>query len=606
VNRRDLLRGLATAAGIGKAWSRPAAAHSFGWRDSHFLLDGKPFLIRSGSMHYLRVPRAYWRDRMKKMRALGLNTLCTCVFWNAHEPRPGEFDFTGNLDIAEYVRTAQSEGLCVLVRPGPYVCAEWDFGGLPAWLLADPAARVRSADPKFLEAAGRYMKQVGKQLAPLQITRGGPILMVQVENEYGSFGSDKTYLNAVSKMIQDAGFDTTLYTSDGSGARNLAGGTLDGVLSVINFGDGSDARREFANFARFRSDVPRMCGEYWAGWFDHWGEKHHVTDPRRSEGLDWMLSQGISFNLYMAHGGTSFGYMAGANFGPAYQPDTSTYDYDAPIDEAGRLTEKFRVYREVIARHLPAGETLPSPPAPLPMIEIPRFELKQSASLFTHLPEPRRSEDPLPMEAVGQNYGFLLYRKKLAGAVKGTLKIPDFHDYAVICQGSRRLGTLDRRRNEIHLDVDLDGSAPLDILVENMGRVNFGPELVRDRKGILGKVLLGSQELRGWEIYSLPLWDPGRRPFETARAAAPGLYRGAFEIAVPGDTFLDLRGWGKGVAWVNGHCLGRYWRVGPQQTLFLPAPWLKRGSNEIVVLDLEDSSTRSIAGLKDPVYQTPA
>ncbi len=602
-----MLRGLAIAAGIGKAWGRPAAAHSFGWRDSRFLLDGKPFLIRSGEMHYPRVPRAYWRDRMKKMRALGLNTLCTYVFWNAHEPRPGQFDFAGNLDIAEYVRTAQSEGLWVLVRPGPYICTEWDFGGLPAWLLADPGARVRTADPKFLEATRRYMERVGEQLAPLQIARGGPILMVQVENEYGSFGSDKTYMNAVRTMIRDAGFDGTLYTSDGSGARNLAGGTLDGVLSVINFGDGSDAVREFADFARFRTNVPRMCGEYWAGWFDHWGEKHHVTDPHRSvEGVDWMLSQGISFNLYMAHGGTSIGYMAGANFGPAYQPDTSAYDYDAPIDEAGRLTEKFRVYRQVLTRHLPAGETLPPPPEPLPMIEIPRFELKHSAPLFSHLPEPSHSEDPLPMESVGQNYGFLLYRKKLGGRAKGTLEIPDFADYAVICQGSRRLGTLDRRLNQTRLEVDLDASGPLDILVENMGRVNFGPELVRDRKGIRGKVLLGSEPLHGWEIYSLPLSDPGPWPFDEARAGAPALYRGTFEIAVSGDTFLDLRGWGKGVVWVNGSCLGRYWRVGPQQTLFLPAPLLKRGSNQIVVLDLEDSSTRSIAGIENPVYQTPA
>ena len=609
-NRREFLAAALAAPLAPAVRAQAAAGHTFGWKDDHFLLDGEPFLIRSGEMHYPRVPRPYWRDRMRKMKALGLNTLCTYVFWNLHEPHPGRFDFTGNLDLAEYLRTAQSEGLHVLLRPGPYICSEWDFGGLPAWLLADPDIQVRSADPKFLQAARRYMQRVGREAAPLQITRGGPILMVQVENEYGSFGSDKVYLAAVRKMIQDSGFDVTLYTSDGSGKSNLAGGTLEGVLSVINFGDTSNPEREFANFAAFRQGVPRMCGEFWVGWFDHWGERHHTTAPARSaQGLEWMLSRGISASLYMVHGGSSWGFMSGANNGRVYEPDISGYDYDAPIDEAGRPTAKFHALREVLARY--AGGPLPEPPAPLPMIAIPRFELRQAAALTARLPKPLRSPAPLTMEAAGQSYGFILYRKPIEKAFRGPLEIADARDYAVVLQGGKKLGTLDRRLHQARLDVELAAGQPLDILVENMGRTNFGPLLTSDRKGIAGKVTLGGEELTGWETYPLPLDDPDRWPFSSKAASVPALYRGAFQVDQPGDTFLDLRGWGKGIAWVNGHNLGRYWKIGPQQTLFVPAPWLKRGSNEAIVLDLEEGGSdredraRSLAGLTGPVYETP-
>jgi len=588
----------------------PAAAqsptHSFTSRADQFLLDGAPFLIRSGEMHYPRVPRPYWRDRMRKMRAMGLNTLCTYVFWNLHEPEPGKFDFTGNLDLAEYIRTAQAEGLYVLLRPGPYICTEWDFGGLPSWLLSTPDIKVRSADPRFLQAAARYMTRLGKEVAGLQIHRGGPILMVQVENEYGSFGSDHEYMGAVRHMIQDAGFDCQLYTSDGSGKSNLAGGTLDGVLSVINFGDGSNPEREFANFAAFRQNVPRMCGEFWYGWFDHWGEQHHTSKPKPgADGVEWMLSRGISFNLYMAHGGTTFGFMSGANWSRAYQPDTSAYDYDAPLDEAGRPTAKFHAIRDVTMKHLGAGETLPEPPAPLPMIAIPRFELTESAPLAARLPKPISSKKPLTMEAVGQDYGFILYRHRPARAAKGTLEVTEARDYAVVSQGERRLGVLDRRQRQSKLEVELTAGEPLDILVENMGRINFGPQLVSDRKGITEKVTLNGEELTPWEIYPLPIADPARWPFSTKPAAAPALHRGTFRLTATGDTFLDMRGWGKGIVWVNGHNLGRYWRIGPQQSLFVPAPWLKPGANQIIVLDLEEHGPRSIQSATDPVYETP-
>jgi beta-galactosidase len=538
---------------------------------------------------------------------MGLNTLCTYVFWNLHEPQPGQFDFTGNLDLAEYIRTAQAEGLYVLLRPGPYICTEWDFGGLPSWLLHTPDIKVRSADPRFLSAAARYMTRVGKEVAGLQIHRGGPILMVQVENEYGSFGNDKEYLGAVRHMIQDAGFDGQLYTSDGSAKSNLAGGTLDGVLSVINFGDDSNLEREFSNFLTFRENAPRMCGEFWYGWFDHWGENHHTSKAKPgADGLEWMLSHGISCNLYMAHGGTTFGFMSGANGGHVYEPDTSAYDYDAPIDEAGRPTEKFRAIRDVIAKHLPAGEKLPELPAALPMISIPRFHLTESAPLTARLPKPAPSEKPLTMEAIGQDYGFILYRYKPARAAKGTLEITEARDYAVISQGEKRLGVLDRRLRQTKLDVELNAGVPLDILVENMGRINFGPQLVSDRKGITEKVTLNGDQLTAWEIYPLPIADPARWPFSTKPVAGPALHRGAFSLTATGDTFLDMRGWGKGIVWVNGHNLGRYWRIGPQQSLFVPAPWLKRGANQIIVLDLEEGGPRSIQSATDPIYETPA
>ncbi len=575
----------------------PPAPHSFGYAGEHFLLDGKPFVIISGEMHYPRVPRPYWRDRMRKMRALGLNTLCTYVFWNVHEPEPGKFDFTGNLDVAEYIRTAQGEGLWVILRPGPYICSEWDFGGLPSWLLSAPDLKVRTTDPRFLEAAAKYLKRVGEQLAPLQITRGGPIIMVQVENEYGSFGSDHDYMNAIRGIIRDAGFEVTLYTADGPDKKNLEGGTLPDLPAAINFGQG-DPSPEFAKFAGFRQGVPRLCGEYWAGWFDHWGERHRATSPEgAAQGLDWMLSRGISVNLYMFHGGTSWGFMSGANFDGNYQPDVSSYDYDAPLDEAGRPTRKFFLMRETIKRYLPAGSQLPELPEPLPMIEIPRFELREAAALAGLLGNPILSEHPKTMEALGQLYGFVLYRKRVAKRTRGLLEIEGVRDYAVVSQGTRRLGLLDRRLRQESLEVELESGEPLDILVENMGRVNFGPCLVDNRKGIVGPVTLDGSVLTGWENYPLPMTDLSALRFSTSKVTEPAFLQGQFKVSSLGDTFLDMRGWGKGYVWLNGHNLGRYWRIGPQQCLFLPATWLNEGVNQVVVLDLEPSNHRTLQGL---------
>ena len=591
---------------VGTAFAQ-SPKHAFAIDGERFLLDGKPLQIRSGELHYPRVPREYWHDRMQKMRALGLNTLTTYVFWDLHEPRPGVFDFTGNLDLGAFLKAAQEEGLFVLLRPGPYVCSEWDLGGLPSWLLANEQMKIRSRDPQFLAAVTRYMRKVGEIAAPLQITRGGPVLMVQVENEYGSYGSDHDYMRAIQTSIRDAGFDVPLYTSDGAEESDLKGGTLPDVLSVINFSASDSPEGQFSSFAKFRTGVPKMVGEFWTGWFDHWGETHHLTNPaKEAANLEWLLSRGISFNLYMVHGGSSPGPMAGANFSDRYEPDISSYDYDAPIDEAGRLTPKFFALREVIRKHLSPDETLPEPPAPLPVVETPRIQFKAGSPLARLLGAPVRGESPKPMEMLGQAYGMVLYRHAVDQAASGKLELNEARDYALVSQGGKLLGILDRRKKETSLDVSLTAGAPLEILVDAMGRVNFGARLVDDRKGIVGSVKLNGQELKGWEMFPLPLENLHKLKFKTGRVqTGPAFYRAHFDLKPMGDTFFDMRGWGKGYVWVNGHNLGRYWGVGPQQSLYCPAVWLKIADNQIIVLDLDANAARTLQGHVNPVWATP-
>jgi beta-galactosidase len=591
---------------LGAALRCPAAPHTFAVAGNDFQLDGKKLLIVSGELHYPRVPRMYWRDRMKKMKAMGLNTLTTYVFWNAHESERGKFDFTGDLNVAEFVRTAQEEGLWVILRPGPYVCAEWDLGGFPAWLLRDPSLRIRQNDAKFLEAASAYMKQVGRQLAPLMVTHGGPILMVQVENEYGSFGADHAYMEAVRHMIREAGFDGQLYTADGSSEKQLTGGTLPDLPAAINFGNEQEPAREFAKLAKLRPTGPRMCGEFWAGWFDTWGEKHQTTPVERAAAaLDWMLSRGISVSLYMIHGGTSFGFHAGADFRKSYMPDTTSYDYDSPIDEAGRTNAKFTALRNVIRRYLPEGTALPDPPAQTSMISIPRFEFREAKPLAEIYGAPTASKTPLSMEELGLAHGLVVYRTKVKQEFHGGLELDKLHDYAIVYADGKPLGTVDRRLEQRSIPVDLKSGGTLEVLVDAMGHINFGPELLTDRKGLTA-VRTGGTALEGWEIYGVPLTDPPHDGFAAAKPTGPAFYRAKFEVGDVGDTYLRTSGWGKGYVWLNGHNLGRYWNVGPQQTLYVPAGWLNAGANEVVVLDLDPSGVRSMAGVQAPVWETAA
>ncbi|HEY1161025.1 MAG TPA: beta-galactosidase family protein [Terracidiphilus sp.] len=568
-------------------------AHVLRANGDHFELDGKTFQIISGAIHYARVPRAYWRDRLRKARAMGLNTVETYVFWNLHEPSPGQFDFSGQNDIAEFIREAQQEGLFVILRPGPYVCAEWDFGGLPAWLLREPGMEVRTSNPAFISDTTRWLHRLGQELAPLQSGNGGPIIAVQVENEYGSFGADHDYMEQIHHLLLDSGFDHAMfYTADG--ADEVKNGSLPELPAAINFGSGN-AKEEFAAFAKVRPNAPRMCGEYWDGWFDHWGEKHHLSDSAaEANELKWMLEQGYSVNLYMFHGGTSFGWMNGANIDEGkYDPDVTSYDYDVPVSESGELKPKFFLFRDVIREV--TGKTPPAPPAPLPARALDPIQFTRSASIWLTLPQAKDSQQILSMEDMGQSYGYILYRTTIANAQSGELRIDELHSYAQIYLDGVLAGTLDRRLNQSSLPVHIAHSnTRLDILVENTGRVNFGPQFPHERAGITHGVTLADNPLTGWQIYPLPMQNVTSIAYKSSQCAGACFYQATFQVEELADTFVDTRSLDKGEVFVNGQPLGRFWKIGPQGTLYLPAPWLKRGQNEIVVFDLSGQANPTL------------
>ncbi len=577
-------------------------AQSFRIEGDHFLLNGKPFRIFSGEMHYNRIPPEYWRDRLLKARAMGLNTICTYVFWDVHEPEEGKFDFSGGLDIAKYIRIAQEVGLHVMIRPGPYVCSEWDFGGLPSWLLKYDDIRVRCMDPAYIKAVERYIVWLGKELAPLQVTHGGPILLVQVENEYGSYGNDKEYLRTLEKIMRNAGFDVPFYTSDGGAEYLLESGTLPDALPVVNFG--GDPRGDFEALTKFRSGIPSMNGEFWCGWFTHWGDKKFGTSNLAgdSAAVRWMLENNKSFNLYMFHGGTNFGWMAGANFGSRYEPDITSYDYDAPLDEAGNPTRKYYVFRDLLANHVPdEGRRMPVPESP-PSIQVPDIRFDGVAPLLANLPTPKRIPQPECMEKLGQDYGFVLYRTNLVGPNSGDLNVTELHDFGLVYVDGCFVGTIDRTKNErgVKLPERAGRNQTLDILVEGMGRVNFGEHLL-DRKGITQRVTLRGVTLMDWQAFTLPmdaayLASLKFRPADTSDS--PKFFKSSFHLDQTGDTYLDMSRWTKGVVWVNGYNIGRYWSIGPQQRLYVPAPWLRKGKNELVDLDLFLKSAAPLKGME--------
>lgn len=571
--------------------------HLFTFNPEGFLLDGKPFEIWSGELHFQRIPRAYWRDRLMKARAMGLNTIATYVFWNQLEPRAGHWDFSGNNDLAAFIREAEAQGLYVIVRPGPYACAEWDFGGLPAWLLQKPDLKVRCMDPDYWSAAKRYVQKIASVLRPLQVQKGGPVIMLQVENEYGSYGNDREYLFALKKAWEQAGIQVPFSTGDGATPYMLEAGSLPGC--VVGLDPGAN-EGDFAVARKFSPDRPVYCSEYYPGWLTHWHEAYQQVDTTELvRDLDWLITHHKSWNLYVIHGGTNFGWMAGANYGgtqkwgDAYQPDITSYDYDAPISEDGTLKPKFFAIQRLLKKH--GAQPGPLPP-PTPIISIENIPLRPAGHLFSYLPAPVKRPQPVPMEALGQYYGYILYRTQLIGHHSGKLVITDLHDYADVYVNGKFVGALDRSQNRTTLDLPKIGAdeAPpqLDILVEAMGRINFGKYLL-DRKGITERVTLNGMTLMNWEIFSLPMGPdflqqtlqnpPSPRPFFDQ----PGqFFTGRFQLEQLGDTYLDLSDWPKGCVWVNGHHLGRYWDVGPQKKLYLPAPFLKLGENDIVIFDL--------------------
>lgn len=583
-----------------------APPHRFEVGKGAFLLDGQPFQILSGELHYPRIPRAYWRDRLQKAKAMGLNTVCTYVFWNVHEPKPGVWDFSGEKDLAAFVRTAQEEGLFVLLRPGPYVCAEWDLGGFPAWLLRTGGPLLRSADPAYLSAQQRYFERLGKELRDLQVTRGGPILMVQVENEYGSFGNDGAYVAAVRDGLRTAGFEVPLFTADWPDQGSLKAGALPDATPTVNFGSG--AAKAFPELAKFRPDAPGMNGEFWCGWFDAWGRPHRQTSAAdKAKEFAWMVERGHSVNIYMFHGGTNWGFWAGANGSDSdFAPDTTSYDYSAVLDEAGAPTDKFEAFRKVLQARRPDAK-LPDLPSPLPRIALPPVSLGEWAPLETLAGPTVKGRQPLSMEDLGATQGFVRYRTRVRGPLKADLACERVHDVAYVSLDGRRVATLDRRLNQrtVRDLVIPKGSHTLELLVEHQARINYGEPLRTDRKGLLGAVRLGGREVLDWEMATLPCEDLAGLRFQRGEAPAgkPAFRRGTFTVTTPGDTFLDMGAWGKGLVWVNGHNLGRHWSIGPQQTLFLPGCWLKPGANELVVLELLGTSARTVEGRTAPRFE---
>ena len=608
--------------------------------DKTFLLNGEPFIVKAAEVHYPRIPRPYWEHRIQMCKALGMNTLCLYVFWNIHEQREGEFDFTGNNDVAEFCRLAQKNGMYVIVRPGPYVCAEWEMGGLPWWLLKKKDIRLRERDPYFMERVKIFEEKVGEQLKPLTIQNGGPIIMIQVENEYGSYGEDKPYVSEIRDCLRSIyGKELSLFQCDWS--SNFEKNGLDDLTWTMNFGTGANINDQFRRLGELRPNAPKMCSEFWSGWFDKWGARHE-TRPAKDmvEGMDEMLSKGISFSLYMTHGGTSFGHWAGAN-SPGFAPDVTSYDYDAPINEWGLATPKFWELRKMMEKYN-NGKKMPAvPKAPMPIITVPKFELTEFATLMTTIAGNGKSEKGglKTFEEMDMGWGTMIYSTRLPEITSSSVLTGEFHDFAQVFIDNKYIGKIDRVKNEKSLTIPaVKKGADLIIIVEGMGRINFG-RAIKDFKGIIGNVTLSTEtddaEIvltpKNWTNIAIPddyetaknaldmvkgfndkLPDmkgsiPGiavTRSYEESAKLAdfmkPGYHRGYFNLSKVGDTFLNFETWGKGQVYVNGHALGRIWSIGPQQTLYIPGCWLKKGKNEIIVLDVVGPKEAVVWGQAEP------
>jgi hypothetical protein len=619
MQRRDLLKWSMLAPFIARmsapGWAQTPATyfssaipdgrpHRFELSRGGFILDGHPFQIRSGEMHPVRIPREYWLHRIQMARAMGLNTVALCLMWNALESEPGIFDLTTDRrDFAHFIRLCQQEGMWVYLRPGPYVCAEWDFGGLPPYLLREPGLRVRDKnDSRYMQGVTRYLDAIAPVVAPLMAEHGGPILMLQVENEYASFGSDLAYLERLRAMWRQRGIDGPFGIADGLVRIMETRTYLPGAAL------GLDGDMDFKKAQILANDCPVWLSEGYPGWFTHWGDPHFNRGEFAKQ-LETLMATGCSFNLYVVHGGTNFGFAAGANANADdsnFAPVITSYDYSAPINERGEPTADYRAFRILIQAHL--GKRLPAPPSPPPVMRFAAVTAQPYASLWDNLPPPREVASPKSNEELfAQDHGAVMYRKALVRG--GSLRIDGLRDYATVSLDGRYVDYLSRVRkpgvhelDRIKLPAPRDGKeSMLDILVDSFGHVGFGAA-IGDRKGIVGKIFLDGEPLRDWQVYPLPLdaaFLDGLKPL-AAVAARPGIiFRATVEVDEPGDCYLDMAPWQKGYVWVNRHLLGRYWNIGPQHRLFCPASWFRKGSNEVLVLDFHRTTPGPVKGVRD-------
>jgi len=582
---------------------------SFASTGDAFLLDGEPLQIRSGELHPARIPREYWRHRIQMTKAMGMNTVALYVMWNYHEANEGEFDFhSGNRDIEAFIRLCQAEDMWVLLRPGPYVCAEWDLGGIPWWLLRHLDIRLRTnfaGDPHYMPAVARYIGELAPRMLPLMIENGGPILMIQVENEFGSYASDAAYLEEIRQLWIRSGVRGPFFTEDGLvQLQQNRSNVKDGAIALSN---GNAA--QIASVRQAFPSVPAMAGEVYPGWLTHWGDAAmQGTGVDLSATIDEFMRKSLSFNLYVIHGGTSFGFHAGANIEAGeYQPDITSYDYSAPISEQGAASAKYMRYREIIARYL--TEPLPEVPAPVATLpaHLPPLMPQRYASVWDNLPPSVLAEIPQPFEMLGQESGFVLYRKRLMPHQSGLLDVGYVHDYATVFIDGRYVCGLSRVKlpqpvsqplNVLHRErlAVPAASSVLDIFVEGMGRVNYGPDMV-DRKGIVDAPTLAGAPLKEWEIFLLPMtasYIESLQPICVNSDRAGQFFRAVLSLDNTGDVYFDMSQWTKGVVWVNGHNLGRYWNLGPQTRLYCPAPWLNAGDNIITIFDLHQTKEQPV------------
>ena len=578
------------------------AKHTFKFSATEFLLDDLPYQIISGELHPARIPAEYWKHRIKMAKAMGCNTISAYIFWNFHETEEGVFDFTNdNHNLSQFIKTVQDEDMWLILRPGPYVCAEWELGGIPPYLLRIPDIKLRCMDPRYMAAAERYIARLSEEIRPYLITKGGPILMIQIENEYGSFANDRIYLQKLKDLWASNGIDVPTFTGDGATPHMLEAGTLPG--SAVGLDPGSSAA-DFDLAAKMNPGVPVFSSETYPGWLTHWGESWARPDTSGlMKEVKFLMDNRKSFNFYVIHGGTNFGFTAGANSGgKGYEPDVTSYDYDAPINEQGRPTSKYFALRKLIGSYLPKKGKLPDIPDTIPAVEIPLIFPTRFTSVWDNLPEPINSVTPNSFEAYGQDYGFMLYRTELVGHKKGKLTVTDIHDYAIVFLNGEYIGRLDRREgiNTIDLPESKEAFPVLEILVEAMGRINFAQHLI-DRKGITERVTLNGMTLMNWKVYKLPMdWKYMYDLRSSGKVInKPGIFfKGNFSLAITGDTYFDFSNYKKGVAWVNGHNLGRYWEIGPQKRLFCPESFLRTGLNEIIIFDLHLTDPKPLPALR--------